>query len=73
MAMVFSSSARGQNIPQYLDTRRIYGVLTLTENNRMCEYLYDELIDPETREEKYQRYNPSDLEIGTGPGLTSVV
>jgi glycosyltransferase involved in cell wall biosynthesis len=71
--MVFSSSARSQGVTQYLDTRRIYGVLTLTENNRMCEYLYDELMDPETREEKYQKYNPSDLDVGVGPGLNSVV
>lgn len=71
--MVFSSSARDQHIPQYLDTRRIYGVLTLTENAAMCEHLYEELMDPVTREEKYQLYNESDLEIGTGPGLDSVV
>jgi len=51
--MVFSLSARENNIPQYLDNRRIYGVLTLTENERACRWWVDRLKDPVGREERY--------------------
>jgi hypothetical protein len=52
--MVFSSSARKNNVPQYLDNRRIYGVLTLTENERACRWWMDRLKDPVGREERYR-------------------
>ena len=56
--MVFSESARKARINQYLDNRRIYGILTLTENGPMCEWLYEHLKDPESREGKYLQHNP---------------
>lgn len=59
--MVFSSSARKAKINQYLDNRKIYGILTLTENNAICEYLYDWLKDPLTREGRYLKHNPQDI------------
>lgn len=59
--MVFSESARKARVNQYLDNRKIYGILTLTENNAVCEYLYDWLKDPVTRDERYQSHNPQDL------------
>ncbi len=37
--VVFSSSARAANIGQYLDTRQVYGYLTLDENAQRCEAL----------------------------------
>ena len=52
--MVFSLSARENNIPQYLDNRRIYGVLTLTEIERACRWWMDRLRDPVDREERYR-------------------
>ena len=51
--MVFSASARENNIPQYLDNRRIYGVLTLTENERACRWWVNRLKDPASREDRY--------------------
>ena len=59
--MVFSSSARKAKVNQYLDNRKIYGILTLTENNAICEYLYDWLKDPVNRDARYQHHNPQDL------------
>lgn len=59
--MVFSASARKARVNQYLDNRKIYGILTLTENEKICEYLYDLLKEPSTRDELYQRHNPQDL------------
>lgn len=59
--MVFSESARKARINQYLDNRKIYGILTLTENNSVCEYLYDWLKDPINRDARYQHHNPQDL------------
>lgn len=52
--MVFSESARKQGIPQYLDNRRIWGVLTLTENEKACRWWMDHLKDPVTQTELYQ-------------------
>jgi hypothetical protein len=59
--MVFSESARKARINQYLDNRKIYGILTLTENGSMCEWLFDHLKDPATRDERYQQHNPQDI------------
>lgn len=55
--MVFSSSARKNNVPQYLDNRRIYGVLTLTENERACRWWFNRLKEPIGRENRYQDPN----------------
>lgn len=52
--MVFSESARKQGIPQYLDNRRIWGVLTLTENEKACRWWMDHLKDPATQTELYR-------------------
>jgi hypothetical protein len=52
--MVFSESARKQGIPQYLDNRRIWGVLTLTENEKACRWWMDYLKDPATRTDLYR-------------------
>jgi hypothetical protein len=52
--MVFSESARKQGIPQYLDNRRIWGVLTLTENEKACRWWMDSLKDPATQTELYR-------------------
>ena len=52
--MVFSESARKQGIPQYLDNRRIWGVLTLTENEKACRWWTDHLKDPATQTELYR-------------------
>lgn len=52
--MVFSESARKQGIPQYLDNRRIWGVLTLTENEKACRWWMDHLKDPATQTELYK-------------------
>jgi hypothetical protein len=51
--MVFSESARKQGIPQYLDNRRIWGVLTLTENEKACRWWMDRLKDPATQTNLY--------------------
>ena len=59
--MVFSESARKAKINQYLDNRKIYGILTLTENAKVCEWLFDHLKDIETRDERYQQHNPQDV------------
>lgn len=59
--MVFSASARKAKINQYLDNRKIYGILTLTENARVCEWLFNHLKDIETRDERYQQHNPQDI------------
>lgn len=59
--MVFSESARKAKVNQYLDNRKIYGILTLTENARVCEWLFNQLKDPETRDERYQQHNPQDI------------
>lgn len=44
--VVFSASARAASIPQYLDTRQVYGFLTLDESARHCELLMAAEIDP---------------------------
>jgi hypothetical protein len=59
--MVFSESARKARVDQYLDNRKIYGILTLTENAAVCEWIYDHLLDPETRDERYEKFNPQDI------------
>ena len=59
--MVFSDSARKARVNQYLDNRKIYGILTLTENAPMCEWLYEYLKDPETRQGKYLQQNPQSV------------
>jgi len=59
--MVFSESARKNNVDQYLDNRKIYGVLTLTENADASTWMYNELADPETREAKYNAINVPDV------------
>lgn len=59
--MVFSESARKARIDQYLDNRKIYGILTLTENAQVCEWLFDRLKDPKTRDSRYQLHNPQDV------------
>lgn len=52
--MVFSESARKQGITQYLDNRRIWGVLTLTENEKACRWWMNHLKDPATQTELYK-------------------
>lgn len=59
--MVFSENARKARINQYLDNREIYGILTLTENAPLCEWLYEHLKDPDLREERYLQHNPQDV------------
>lgn len=59
--MVFSESARKNRIDQYLDNRKIYGVLTLTENAEASKFFYKELRDPDTREKRYKELNISDI------------
>lgn len=59
--MVFSESARKARINQYLDNRKIYGILTLTENAGICEWLFNQLKDPATRDERYEQHNPQDI------------
>jgi FkbM family methyltransferase len=43
--VIFSSSARSAGIPQYLDTRQVYGYLTLEESTERCELLIGAEID----------------------------
>lgn len=52
--MVFSESARKKGIPQYLDNRNIYGVLTLSENYKASKWWFDYLKNSEFRTQKYQ-------------------
>jgi hypothetical protein len=52
--MVFSSSARNKKIPQYLDSRTIYGVLTLSENLGASRWWFDYLKNEPNRTEKYK-------------------
>jgi len=52
--MVFSESARKAGIPQYLDNRRIWGVLTLTENENASRWWLEHLKDPATQTELYK-------------------
>jgi hypothetical protein len=52
--MVFSNSARDKGIPQYLDNRTIYGVLTLSENIGASRWWFDFLKNPKNRTEKYK-------------------
>jgi hypothetical protein len=52
--MVFSNSARDKEIPQYLDNRTIYGVLTLSENIGASRWWFDFLKNPKNRTEKYK-------------------
>ena len=59
--MVFSESARKARVNQYLDNRKIYGILTLTENAQVCEWLFDHLKDPAMRDERYEKHNPQDI------------
>lgn len=59
--MVFSESARKNKIDQYLDNRKIYGILTLTENAKASEWMYDLLRNTATREEEYAKINPQDV------------
>lgn len=59
--MIFSHHARNKGITQYLDNRKIYGVLTLTENAKISRWMYDYLLDPETREERYNKLNIPDV------------
>ena len=50
--MVFSKSAKANNIPQYLDNRKIYGVLTLTENIESSMWWFNYLKNPDTQKER---------------------
>jgi hypothetical protein len=43
--VVFSASARAANMTHYLDTRQVYGFLTLDENAQACEALIGAEID----------------------------
>jgi hypothetical protein len=52
--MIFSESARNAGIPQYLDNRRIWGVLTLTENEKACRWWMEHLKDPATQTKLYR-------------------
>lgn len=52
--MVFSNSARNKAIPQYLDNRTIYGVLTLSENIKASRWWFNYLKDEKNRTEKYK-------------------
>jgi hypothetical protein len=52
--MVFSNSARDKGIPQYLDNRTIYGVLTLSENIGASRWWFNYLKNKENRTEKYK-------------------
>ena len=52
--MIFSESARKAGIPQYLDNRRIWGVLTLTENEKACRWWLEHLKDPATQTKLYR-------------------
>ena len=52
--MVFSSSARDKKIPQYLDSRTIYGVLTLSENLGASRWWFNYLKNETNRTEKYK-------------------
>lgn len=47
--VIFSASARAAHIPQYLDTRQVYGFLTLDENAQRCEALMGAEIDAALR------------------------
>ena len=55
--MVFSKSAMAGGIPQYLDNRQVYGVLTLTENIEASMWWYNNLIDLNTQDERLQEIN----------------
>jgi hypothetical protein len=59
--MVFSESARKNRINQYLDNRKIYGILTLTENGAVSEWMYEYLKDPSTRDQRYSEINQQDV------------
>jgi hypothetical protein len=52
--MVFSNSARDKGIPQYLDNRTIYGVLTLSENIKASRWWFNYLKNEKNRTEKYK-------------------
>ena len=52
--MVFSNSARDKGIPQYLDNRTIYGVLTLSENLGASRWWFNYLKNEKNRTEKYK-------------------
>jgi hypothetical protein len=41
--VIFSRNLRKNNIKQFLDTRKIYGCLTLTENGKVCKEFIDSL------------------------------
>ena len=47
--VIFSSSARLAGIPQYLDTRQVYGYLTLNEDAKRCELLIGAEIEEAIR------------------------
>jgi hypothetical protein len=52
--MVFSNSARDKGIPQYIDNRTIYGVLTLSENLGASRWWFNYLKNEKNRTEKYK-------------------
>lgn len=47
--VIFAASARAANIAQYLDTRQVYGFLTLDENAQRCERLIGAEVDSELK------------------------
>jgi hypothetical protein len=55
--MVFSNSARNKGIPQYIDNRTIYGILTLSENIGASRWWFNYLKDEKDRTEKYKTIN----------------
>ncbi len=58
--VVFSESARTAGIPQYLDTRQVYGFLTMEEDTKQCERLIgseiDAVLTPQQRRSTWFRW-----------------
>jgi hypothetical protein len=43
--VIFAESARKNKVPQYLDNRKVWGCLTLSENAEGCENYLNQLKD----------------------------
>lgn len=51
--VIFSASARAAGIPQYLDTRQVYGFLTMEEDTKRCEQLIGMEIDAALKQQQH--------------------
>ena len=67
--VIFSDSARSSNVPQYLDTRKIYGHITFAENHAsLIHEPWLKIYDYEALEHEFQRiYRKGDWTFGRFP------